>query len=150
MGWVNWLKGLAGSDAAPAARPATRAAAAPRRGPRGGEAYAREWVKVLEEARPGERDPNATYTWELNAGEPPPVAAAPARPAGPAPKGRAGRADNVYDTYTWEIQETDDREDPWGLKRDEPPKPEPKRDGVNPYDTGIFDPGQWTGRFDQR
>jgi hypothetical protein len=148
MGWVNWLKGLAErpGDAADD-KPARRAAAGPRRGRKGGEAYAREWVKVLEDSTPG-RDPNGTYTWELHAEDAPP--AEPPQPASRAPvaKGRGQKADDPFDTYTWEVQETDDRDDPWGLKRDEPPK-KVQRDGVNPYDTGIFD-ASWTGRFDKR
>lgn len=149
MSWVEWLKGMAerlpggdgGDDRAPRAPVKVR-------GPRkGGEAYAREWVKVLEETAP-DRDPSSTYTWELNAeaGKTGSGRAAPQRKgAQPAP------AQDPFDTYTWELQESDSPEDPWGLKKTgETPAPKvSKQGGVNPYDTGVFD-ATWTGRFDQR
>lgn len=148
MGWVNWLKGLADRQEADAdGKAAPRQPAAPRRGHKGGAAYAKEWVKVLEDTAPG-RDPNGTWTWELH-----PEAEQAAREdrVAPAAKGRGAKPDDPFDTYTWEVQETDDRNDPWGLKREDPPqKPQKqRRDGINPYDTGVFD-ASWTGRFDQR
>jgi hypothetical protein len=118
---------------------------------RGGDAYAREWVKVLEETGPG-RDPNSTYTWEL---EPeatgqmrPPKSKRPPASRHPA-KERPKPAVDPYDTYTFDLQEGDSPDDPWGLNKDQPPATSTRKDGVNPYDTGVFDT-TWTGRFDQR
>jgi hypothetical protein len=147
MSWVRWLKGLAerlpdGDDESPEAARGTAQVRPPRKG---GEAYAKEWVKVLEETGP-DRDPFSTYTWDLQPGAPPVPAAAP-RPPGPKPPG-ASPADPV-DTYTWELHETDSREDPWGLKAEAPAERPVKKDGVNPYDTGLFE-ASWTGRFDKR
>jgi hypothetical protein len=149
MSWVEWLKGIAerlpgadgGDDHAPRAPVKVRS---PRKG---GEAYAREWVKVLEETGPN-RDPSNTYTWELNT-DPGKTgsgrAVPPGKPAQPAP------VQDPFDTYTWELQESDSPEDPWGLKNGEeaPARKVGKQSGVNPYDTGVFD-ATWTGRFDQR
>ena len=144
MSLVDWLKGLTDrpeegvDDGAKAQRPA---GARPQR--KGGEAYAKEWVKVLEEAGPG-HDPFNTYTWELGA-EAPAGAPAPQGESKPRPNASA----EPGDTYTWELQEGP-ADDPWGLKKEEAPeKPTKKSEGVNPYDTGVFD-ATWTGRFDQR
>ncbi|CAG0938003.1 hypothetical protein GPROT2_00105 [Gammaproteobacteria bacterium] len=158
MGWVKWLKGLAGNGQAGAGPGRARPPGTARAGRRPGEAYASEWVKVLEDNAPA-RDTMNTYTWELQPDEetgalrrPPPAAA---RATAPAPRERQaapdGRTDQVdpFDTYTWELHETDSRDDPWGLKRDAPKPPPKRRDGVNPYDTGIFD-ASWTGKFDKR
>ena len=152
MGWVRWLKALADrlpDDDAPASpRPAAgRRKAGGQRG-KGGEAYAREWTKVLEDTSPEGRDPQGTYTWELQADDSPGVP----RPAPPPRKAQRGPPTNAYDSFTWEPTEGENPEDPWGLNAKKT-EAEPKRpvgtDGVNPYDTGVFN-ASWTGRFDQR
>ncbi len=144
MSWVEWLKGLTerlpGTEGESTAT-ATRAPVRVRSPRKGGDAYAKEWVKVLEETGP-DRDPANTYTWELNTDA--------TRPAAPAKKPSKPAAPDPADTYTWELQEGDSPDDPWGLNQDPPPQQQvSKKDGVNPYDTGVFD-ATWTGRFDQR
>jgi hypothetical protein len=143
MGWVRWLKDMVERlpDDEPRSPPVRQPQ--PRRG-KGGDAYAKEWVKVLDDAST-RRDPNATYTWELHpeADQPPATGA----DAGARPTRGKGKRD-PFDTYTWEVTETDSVEDPWGLKTEQP-KPQETGDGVNPYDTGVFNAG-WTGRFDRR
>jgi hypothetical protein len=148
MSWVEWLKGLAerlpGADGEATAG-VTRAPVRVRKPRKGGDAYAKEWVKVLEETGP-DRDPANTYTWELHTDKTKPAARGvstltkPAKPAQPA---------DPFDTYTWELQEGDSAEDPWGLNKAPPTENHSKKNGVNPYDTGVFD-ATWTGRFDQR
>ena len=142
MSLVEWLKGL--TERAPGGAgdaPARARGAARVRGPRkGGYAYASEWVKVLEESGP-DRDPFNTYTWELK-----PDATGPVPPA---PKPGKKPPTEPFDTYTWELQEGDSRDDPWGLKKDPALAKPAQKDGVNPYDTGVFD-ANWTGRFDER
>ena len=143
MSLVEWLKGLAerrpgaGERDGPAKTRGSAKVARPRKG---GEAYAKEWVKVLEESTPN-RDPFNTYTWEL---KPDATGAAPPREAKPAKK-----PTDPFDTYTWELHERDSAEDPWGLSEAAPPPKPEQKDGVNPYDTGVFD-ATWTGRFDKR
>ena len=145
MSLVEWLKGLTerrDGDAGDA--PAkTHAQARPRRARKGGEAYAKEWVKVLEE-NGSARDEFNTYTWELK-----PDGRGTAS-AGTKPGRKTEQpATDPFDTYTWELQETDSKDDPWGLNKDPAPAKPAQKDGVNPYDTGVFD-ASWTGRFDQR
>ena len=153
MGWVNWLKGFSARELPePAAVVRPRAAGAQRQGRRPGDAFAKEWVKVLEDSDPA-REAASTYAWELQpdadtgshrrAAQPTPQAAARGR-GDP----RSGQAD-PFDTYTWELHETDSADDPWGLKKDAPRPPPTPRDGINPYDTGVFD-ASWTGKFDNR
>lgn len=144
MSWVKWLKGK------PEDKPAATGAhsgAGNRRARRGGEAYSNEWVKVLEETAP-DRDPNGTYTWELH-----PEADRPKAPAGIAsgqPKSKS-KPKEPFDTFTWELQENESAEDPWGLQQQETQAQAKKdADGVNPYDTGVFQRGWGTGRFDRR
>lgn len=147
MSWVKWLKGKTdGAANATDDTAAPRTGAPPRRSRKGGDAYAKEWVKVLEEASP-ERDPSSTYTWELQAEGPP----QPVSPAAAAPTRKRSASQEPYDTYTWELQEGESPEDPWGLQKKEAEAVEAKkkRDGINPYDTGVFN-ASWTGRFDQR
>jgi hypothetical protein len=147
MSLVDWLKGLterpsgAGGETTPA-KPRRPAKARPAHK---GEAYAKEWVKVLEESEPG-RDAYNTYTWEL---KPDATGAATSAPANADPESKPAKpaGNEPYDTYTWELQEGNTAEDPWGLKKD--PQKSKQPDGVNPYDTGVFD-ASWTGRFDQR
>lgn len=145
MSWVEWLKGLAerlpGADSG-----ADSGSPGQVRPPRkGGDAYARQWVRVLEDSAPPV-DPASTYTWELH------TESATGRGRRPAAQGQSAsppaKAD-PFDTYTWELQEGDSPEDPWGLNKTAPPQAVTRKDGVNPYDTGIFD-ASWTGRFDQR
>jgi hypothetical protein len=140
MSWVKWLKGKSVGQTPAADKPVVPRTAAPARR-KGGEAYAKEWVKVLEETGP-ERDPGSTYTWELQ----PEKAQGGSKPAS-----RPGaKPTEPYDTYTWELQEGDSPDDPWGLQKKEAEATAArKKDGVNPYDTGVFD-ASWTGRFDQR
>jgi len=144
MGWVKWFKSRVEK---PAATTGARVASqpAPRRARRGGEAYASEWVKVLEDNDPARRSAD-TYTWELQAGNPA-ASAAPASRARREAKPQA--APDAFDTYTWELHETDSPDDPWGLERDAAKPPPSYRDGINPYDTGVFD-ASWTGKFDRR
>ena len=145
MSWVEWLKGLAERHTE-AENPADTGRQVRVRSPRkGGESYAKEWVRVLEDTSPG-RDPTNTYTWELNAE----AEAAKTRRASRA-KQAASPPDKAdpFDTYSWELQEGDSPDDPWGLNKDAPPQTVSKKDGINPYDTGVFD-ATWTGRFDQR
>ena len=146
MSLVEWLKGL--TERMPGAGEARREDPWPGqvRAPRkGGEAYAKEWVKVLEESAPN-RDPFNTYTWELKPeatrGAPP---AARSRSAG-----KTGATPIPSIPIPGSSTSATRAEDPWGLKRERraAPKPEQK-DGVNPYDTGVFD-ASWTGRFDKR
>ncbi|MBM4196681.1 MAG: hypothetical protein FJ197_06190 [Gammaproteobacteria bacterium] len=109
---------------------------------KGGDAYAREWARVLKDNSNGKRDRHSTYTWELHTD---PNASGSGRVAFP-----IDAQANPYDTYTWETPETENRDDPWGLKKkSEPGKPTPAAKGANPYDTGSMNPS-WTGRFDQR
>ncbi len=144
MSWVEWLKGLAerrpgAADAAEEPRKPARV-----RPPRkGGDAYAKQWVRVLEDTAQG-GDPSNTYTWELNAAS---ETGRSRRPA--APKKASSAKTDPFDTYNWELQEGDSPDDPWGLNKTAPPQAVTKKDGVNPYDTGVFD-ATWTGRFDQR
>ena len=151
MSWVQWLKDLADrrAEGADDASPPT-ATGSVRRPRKGGDAYAKEWVKVLEEAGPG-HDPFSTYTWELHPDGSTPTPTSPAGNGPVAPPRATAPSPYPFDTYTWELQESESREDPWGLKRDDPAPEKPQRtgDGVNPYDTGVFVAG-WTGRFDQR
>ena len=148
MSLVDWLKGL--TDRAPgadhsggSAKP--RGPAKARRPRKGGEAYAKEWVKVLEESGP-DRDPFNTYTWEL---KPDATGAVPPRQPKPGKQPAKAQPTDPFDTYTWELHERDSAEDPWGLKEAAPVEKTEQKDGVNPYDTGVFD-ASWTGRFDQR
>lgn len=148
MSLVDWLKGL--TDRLPGAddgdAPAKPSGAVKVRRPRkGGEAYAKEWVKVLEESGP-DRDPFNTYTWELK-----PDATGAVPPRQPKPGKRAAKAQptNSFNTYGRELHERDSAEDPWGLSEAAPAEKTEQKDGVNPYDTGVFD-ASWTGRFDQR
>ncbi len=147
MSWVKWLKGFAQARSGRAdysAAPHT--AARPRSSRKGGEAYAREWVKVLE-STDADRDPNSTYTWELQTEDPAALARVPATGSSRKPAG--GAPTEPFDTFTWELQETDSRDDPWGLKQDHDAVKVKKEDGKNPYDSGVFN-ASWTGRFDQR
>jgi hypothetical protein len=140
MGWVKWLTGKSAAEPAAKPVPPPKPAARPRKG---GEAYAGEWVKVLEESA-AERDPGGTYTWELQTDGLPQPASEAGRPRRkPAPT-------EPYDTFTWELQEGDTPEDPWGLQKKEAEAATAKKqEGINPYDTGVFD-ASWTGRFDRR
>jgi hypothetical protein len=143
MSWVEWIKGLAERRSAPANATATATHRLPtsvRRPRKGGQAYAREWVKVLED-NTAERDPASTYTWELGS--------EPARPR-PRAAGTEAPASPEFDTYSWELQEGSSPDDPWGLKEENKPvHPTSPKDGINPYDTGVFD-ATWTGKFDRR
>jgi len=137
MSWVDWLRGLAGRRAPAPVAPLQR----PRKG---GPAYAKEWVKVLEDNARND-DPASTRTWELqpDPGMLPPPKRKPARPpARPAPPV------NPEDSLSWESPENESADDPWGLKQPAQKKA-PVRKGVNPYDTGVFNP-DWSGRFDRR
>lgn len=152
MGWVKWLKGLTEKGQADARPGRARPPATARSGRQQGGAYASEWVKVLEDNGPA-HDSMSTYTWELHPdevtgaiGRAPPAAA---RAVPPAPRDPPSGQPDPFDTYTWELHETDSRDDPWGLKRDAPKPPPKRRDGVNPYDTGVFD-ASWSGKFDKR
>ncbi len=145
MSWVDWFKALA--DRRPGGATAAAAKAPSRRTPRkGGDAYAKEWVNVLEESAP-DHDPFNTYTWDLN----PDATAVNPRVEAPAAKRANGPPTDPFDSFTWEVPETDSRDDPWGLKKDaaEAAKAAVRKDGINPYDTGVFE-ASWTGRFDQR
>ncbi len=144
MSWVEWLKEWAdrrpGRSAGAPARPTPAS-----RARQGGEAYAQEWVKVLEHNGP-ERNAFDTYTWELDAD----ATAAQQAAAPPARKAANQPPTDPFDTFTWEVPETDSRDDPWGLKKQAAEAAKPtKKDGINPYDTGVFEAG-WTGRFDKR
>ncbi|MCK6371739.1 MAG: hypothetical protein L6Q83_10540 [Gammaproteobacteria bacterium] len=142
MSWAEWLKGL--TERRPGKRAGEPEPVRTRVARKGGEAYAREWVKVLEDTAPGS-DPTNTYTWELDTK----AAASRRRPPPPGKKAPAKEAD-PFDTYEWELHEQDSPEDPWGLKKSSPaPEQRPRDGGINPYDTGVFD-ATWTGRFDQR
>jgi hypothetical protein len=155
MSWVEWLKevaerlpgGAAGKPEAP--RPAPRVRV-PRKG---GESYAREWVRVLEDADP-RQDPANTYTWELHPDKSAQGRAHPASRLASRTAARSGgstpdpKAD-AFDTYTWELHETESPEDPWGMNQAAPPTRPSRTEGVNPYDTGAFDT-TWRGRFDRR
>lgn len=141
MSWVKWLKGDRPEQKGqmPEASPAGAARAPRRRGRR--DAYAREWVKVLEDTG-SNRDPNATWGWELQAEGLPQGASSPGEPGR-----RTLRPAEPYDTFTWELQQGESADDPWGLRQPAEAAPK-KRDGVNPYDTGMY--ASWSGRFDKR
>ena len=153
MSWVKWLKDKSGLRTADEKKSA-RTAPAGRRPRKGGDAYAKEWLKVLEDTDPA-IDPYGTYSWEL---KPDATGATPARP-GRKPKSNSKPAakparkpapNDEFDTYSWELQQTSSREDPWGLGKDAPQSGgDQPGAGGNPYDTGIFK-ATWTGRFDQR
>ncbi len=154
MGWVKWLKGFSGTETpvGTTRMPPPQATGAMRRGRKPGEAYAKEWVKVLEDANPG-RDAANTYTWELQPGEQAGRQHAPAdtrsRAGGRVPRDARPAQADAFDTHAWELHETDSREDPWGLQKDAPKPPPTFTDGVNPYDTGVFN-ARWNGKFDNR
>ena len=146
MSLVDWLKGLTERPSGEGEERVSAKTSRPARARpphKGGESYAKEWVKVLEESAP-DRDPFNTYTWELKPGE----VTGSVTPQSPKAKPGKPEAD-PFDTYTWELQEGDSPDDPWGLKKDPAAEKPAKKDGVNPYDTGVFD-ASWTGRFDQR
>ena len=153
MSWVQWLKQVAerlpGNAAASAAAPRGKTRVrAPRRG---GEAYAREWVKVLEDTGYGD-DPDSTYAWELQADQVP-ARNDSAAASTPPPQAKKRAAPNpvadAFDTYSWDLQSGESSADPWGLSQTAPPKPVTRAQGVNPYDTGVFNES-WRGRFDER
>jgi len=144
MSWVKWLKGeKPGQEAqTPDASTAGATRASRQRGRR--EAYAREWVKVLEDSGPN-RDPNGTWTWELHTDQlPKPASEGAGEPA----RRTTAQPAEPYDTFTWELQEGESSDDPWGLHKPAEAAPK-KRDGMNPYDTGLFN-ASWSGRFDKR
>ena len=143
MSWMEWFKGRTGGSPGqqePAARPRkVSGSAASRRRARGGDAYDKEWVRVLDDNTPG-RDPFNTYSWELDTDSGLPRDPALTRPQ------RAPGAD-PDDTYTWELQQGEASEsDPWGLAEAEQKK---SQAGVNPYDTGMFQTG-WGERSKPR
>ena len=116
---------------------------------KGGEAYAKEWVNVLEESAP-DHDPFNTYTWELK----PEAAAVQPDAADAAAPGSARTAppDDPFDSFTWEAPGNRFARrslGPEARDAEEAAEGPAKKDGVNPYDTGVFD-ASWTGRFDQR
>ncbi len=152
MSLVDWLKGLTErpeGEGAGAASPKTGGRVRTRPPRAGRESYAKEWVKVLEE-NAADHDPFNTYTWELKPDEATgAITPQTAKPAVKLAAKTAKQQPDVFDTYTWELQEGDTPDDPWGLKKDPPPEKPIRKDGVNPYDTGVFD-ATWTGRFDKR
>jgi hypothetical protein len=143
MSWFDWFKAKAGGSPegdAPAARvgPNKVSGSAPsRRARQGGDSYAREWVRVLDDSAPG-RDPFSTYTWELDADSKPPArpssaAVQPPVVDAPAPAARQPAA-------------SESEPDPWGLGETGQKK---THAGVNPYDTGVFHAG-WGDRSKAR
>ena len=69
-----------------------------------------------------------------------------------APVRKRPAASEPYDTFTWELQEGDTPDDPWGLQKKKDAASTQSRkqqEGGNPYDTGVFN-ASWTGRFDRR
>jgi hypothetical protein len=144
MGWVKWLRDWSAAPAKTPGQPGGKAAARPRSRRKAGDAYAKEWVRVLEDSGAAS-DPDATDTWELQTGMP-----RPAGNAAGAPVRRSSAPTEPYDTFTWELQEGDSPDDPWGLQKHEAEAARAKSSaGINPYDTGVFD-ASWTGRFDKR
>lgn len=150
MSWLKWLKmGLseqASASAKAGAASTQRVMARTGRARKSGEAYSKEWVKVLED-NDQQRDPADTYTWELHEEatqiQPKRSGKAPDQP----PRSAAADPDA---TRTMELQlGGDSGEDPWGVQKGKAGMVATRKDGVNPYDTGLFD-ATWTGRFDQR
>lgn len=150
MSWLKWLQKMGLSEPAPApagagAASTQRAMVRTSRSRRSGEAYSKEWVKVLED-NDQQPDPDDTYTWELYEEA---TQIQPGRPDRIPTRSRPAVADPDA-TRTMELQPGGDAdEDPWGVKKGKPGIIAASKDGVNPYDTGLFD-ATWTGRFDQR
>jgi hypothetical protein len=149
MSLLEWFRDIAarssGKDAADPTPQKVSGNTPSRRPRRPAEAYAGEWVRVLEEASP-ERNPFNTYTWELDTDS-----GTPRPSAGPQPAKAPGA--NPDDTYTWELQEGPPPEgpppeaDPWGLAESQKTR---TGAGVNPYDTGVFQRTGWGDRSKAR
>lgn len=149
MSWVKWFKARTGKPETPTPGGQQRimvtgSKAQPKRRRKG--AYAREWVRILEDNDPARRSSD-TWSWALED----PGATATGQIRRPSMEDLQAAVEKAADadTFAWELHETDSADDPWGLERDAPKPPPTYHDGVNPYDTGVFD-ATWTGKFDRR
>lgn len=141
MSWIEWLKEMA--ERGSRGKSAGRVRAPQQRD----STYAREWVRVIKD-NGRSPDPADTYIWELTR-EP-----ASRRAAGSS-SGPAATDDSLpppQPDVPFDAGAHDDAaDDPWGLQGDPSARRNPKEQGFNPYDTGIFDPDtDWTGKFDRR